>query len=399
MPQKKRYGFVIDVERCIDCRACLVACSVENKVPMDHTRIWVHDLGLKGEFPDLERTFVPYNCMHCENPPCVDVCVSGATYKDPENGLVLVDQEACIGCGFCVEACPYDSRYLDEERGVMDKCNACLQRVEVGQKPACVTTCLGGSRMFGDLNDPASEVSIALKNARGIQRLDYEKDGHDTDPNIYFINPSHGLPIVTQLSELINSTWPYDMEITGIDSLSGTYHFGIMSQHLFGITDLFPVLVVDSTQPGVYDTVYVDLSFDWWWWNFTTVYDASFSDETALTPTGRTIAARDFTGDGIYDISAGSLGYFLDIWSVSPNANDRGLILEPIDQNGNYAVFVNDWWGHGTQCASSVGGRNKRHPLTGPGIAPEVKIMGIVALWIGDIIEAELWAAGFDLIP
>jgi len=188
MATKKRYGFVIDIGRCIDCRACLVACSVENRVPNNHTRIWVHDLGIKGEFPALQRAFIPYNCMHCENPPCTEVCVSGATYKNPENGLVLVDQEACIGCGFCVDACPYNARYLDETRGVVDKCNGCIQRVEVGQQPACVATCVGGSRLFGDLNDPASTVSIALKNARTIQRLDYEKGQHDTDPNIYYIN-------------------------------------------------------------------------------------------------------------------------------------------------------------------------------------------------------------------
>jgi tetrathionate reductase subunit B len=155
---------------------------------MQHTRIWVKDLGIKGEYPQLLRTFVPYNCMHCENPPCVDVCVSSATYKDPNNGLVLVDQEACIGCGFCVEACPYGARYLDEKRGVVDKCTGCIQRVEVGQQPACVATCVGGSRKFGDFNDPDSEVSIALKNARTIQRLDYEKNGIDTEPNIFFIN-------------------------------------------------------------------------------------------------------------------------------------------------------------------------------------------------------------------
>jgi len=188
MATKKRYGFVIDVSRCIDCRACLVACSVENNVPMNHTRIWVHDLGVQGEYPNLEHSFVPYNCMHCENPPCIDVCVSGATYKDPENGLVLVDQDACIGCGFCVEACPYGARYLDESRGVVDKCTGCVQRVEAGGVPACVATCVGGSRMFGDLNDPNSEVSIALQSAKNIKRLDYEKDGHDTDPNIYYIN-------------------------------------------------------------------------------------------------------------------------------------------------------------------------------------------------------------------
>jgi tetrathionate reductase subunit B len=183
-----KYGFVIDVSRCIDCRACLVACSVENKVPEDHTRIWVHDLQVQGEFPNLSRTFVPYNCMHCDNPPCTEVCVSRATYKDPQNGLVLVNQEACIGCGYCVEACPYGARYLDKQRGVVDKCNGCLQRLAIGQQPACVATCVGGSRMFGDLNDPESEVSKALKNANSVMRLDYESGDVDTDPNIYYIN-------------------------------------------------------------------------------------------------------------------------------------------------------------------------------------------------------------------
>jgi tetrathionate reductase subunit B len=196
MADKKRYGFVIDVSRCIDCRACMVACSVENRVPVNHTRIWVHDQGVWGTFPALSRAFFPYNCMHCEHPACIEVCVSGATYKDPTNGLVLVDQEACIGCGFCVQACPYDARYLDEKRGVVDKCNGCVQRVEVGRKPACVATCLGGARQFGDFNDPASEVSVAIKEAKSVLRLDVEANGVDTDPNLYFINVPEG---VTQL--------------------------------------------------------------------------------------------------------------------------------------------------------------------------------------------------------
>jgi len=167
----------------------MVACSVENSVPYNHTRIWVHDQGVKGEWPKLERAFVPYNCMHCENPPCVEVCVSGATFKHKDNGLVLVDQEACIGCGFCAEACPYDVRFLDEKRGVVDKCNACFQRVETGQMPACVQTCVGGSRLFGDFNDPESSVSKALNNARTVVRLDAKReDGKSTGPNIYYIN-------------------------------------------------------------------------------------------------------------------------------------------------------------------------------------------------------------------
>lgn len=184
----KKYGFVIDISRCIDCRACLVACSAENVVPMDHTRIWVHSPEIQGEFPHLSKAFIPYNCMHCDNPPCTEVCVSQATYKDPANGLVLVDQEACIGCGYCVEACPYEARYLDKQRGVVDKCNGCVQRVQVGLQPACVATCLGGSRLFGDLNDPDSEVSQALKNASNVLRLEFDDGKVDTDPNIYYIN-------------------------------------------------------------------------------------------------------------------------------------------------------------------------------------------------------------------
>jgi tetrathionate reductase subunit B len=189
MATKKRYGFVIDVSRCIDCRACLVACSVENQVGMKYTRIWVRDLGVQGDYPALRRAFVPYNCMHCDNPPCIQVCASGATYKNPDNGLVLVDQEACIGCGYCVDACPYEARYLDNERGVVDKCTGCVQRLEAGQPPACVATCVGRARMFGDLNDPASEAALMLKGARTVQRLDYQlADGSHTGPNVYFIN-------------------------------------------------------------------------------------------------------------------------------------------------------------------------------------------------------------------
>jgi tetrathionate reductase subunit B len=137
--------------------------------------------------------------MHCENPPCVEVCVSGATYKNKDNGLVLVDQDACIGCGFCAEACPYDVRYLDEKRGVVDKCNACFQRVEIGQMPACVQTCVGGSRLFGDFNDPESTVSKALKSAKSAVRLDAKReDGKSTEPNIYYVNaPAQMVSLLT----------------------------------------------------------------------------------------------------------------------------------------------------------------------------------------------------------
>jgi tetrathionate reductase subunit B len=216
MPTKNHYAFVIDVARCIDCRACLVACSVENKVPMDHTRIWVHDQGVQGNYPDLSRSFVPYNCMHCDNPPCTDVCVSGATYKDTVTGLVLVDQEACIGCGYCVDACPYGARYIDQKRGVVDKCNACAQRLEVGLEPACVATCVGKSRLFGDLNDPNSAASIALQDAKSVTRLDVEKDGNDTDPNIFYLNLPETEAILSSdtFKQVAQASLPRDVHYT-----------------------------------------------------------------------------------------------------------------------------------------------------------------------------------------
>jgi len=188
MAVKKRYGFVIDVSRCIDCRACLVACRVENNVPLGYSRIWVKDLGVQGTYPDLQHGFVPHNCMHCQHPPCVEVCPSGATWKDPAHGLVLVDTAACIGCRQCILACPYDARFTNPETHVVDKCNGCIQRVEIGLQPACVATCIGGSRLFGDFNDPASDVSVALRGARSLQRLDFTQGEIDTQPNIFYIN-------------------------------------------------------------------------------------------------------------------------------------------------------------------------------------------------------------------
>jgi len=246
----------------------------------------------------------------------------------------------------------------------------------------------------------------------------YPNDTDDFIPTLFMDPPLYGIKNgflfpgeVSTFSELTyylfgtSMLWPGDMNVTGIVSKSGIYHFGLMFQYLFG-ADIFPVLVVDSTTAGVYDTVYVDLSFDWAWLNYiyglpfgTWPPDFSFADELSLTPTGRTIAARDFTGDGIYDLSAGSLGYFLDVWGVSPNPDDRGLVLKPIAEDGDYVVFVNDWWGHGTSVASCALGRDVGLPFVGPGIAPGAKVMGVTALFIGDVIEAELWAAGFDLIP
>lgn len=184
MADIRRYGFVIDPARCIDCRACLVACRAQWQVPAGSTRIWVHTTGVQGTFPDLSQQFVPTQCHHCSNAPCVEACPTGATYRRPD-GLIMIDEKACIGCGLCVNACPYNARFFNPEKGVAEKCSACYTRVDRGEMPACVATCVGGARLFGDLNDSESTVSKALV-GRKVQRLINEID---TQPNTFYLEP------------------------------------------------------------------------------------------------------------------------------------------------------------------------------------------------------------------
>lgn len=178
-----RMGFVIITSRCIDCDACMVACRAENDVPLGKTRNWVESSGVQGKFPNVKELFQPGNCMHCEHPPCVSVCPTGASYKRAD-GIVLVNNTKCIGCKYCLTACPYDARFANPITGKADKCTFCLQRLEQGLKPACVQTCLGKSRHAGDLNDPESVVSKLLAKYPARQLLTQVGTG----PNIYYID-------------------------------------------------------------------------------------------------------------------------------------------------------------------------------------------------------------------
>lgn len=167
--KKPNWGMIMDTRRCIGCHACHVACKAENKVPQGVFRTHVKFYEA-GEYPKVKRFFLNAICMQCEDPPCVPVCPVEATFKR-EDGIVLVDYEKCIGCGYCVNACPYDARYItptqvgDIRAGKADKCTFCAHRVAAGLDPACVNTCVGGTRIFGDFNDPGSEVSKLKKAA------------------------------------------------------------------------------------------------------------------------------------------------------------------------------------------------------------------------------------------
>ncbi|MEA4900894.1 4Fe-4S dicluster domain-containing protein [Desulfitobacterium sp.] len=178
-----RMGFVIITSRCIDCDACMVACRAENEVPLGNTRNWVKDSGVKGQFPEVKQMFEPGNCMHCDNPPCVRVCPTGASQKRSD-GIVIVDHEKCIGCKYCLTACPYEARFINAETGKADKCTLCLHRLQQGLKPACVQTCLGKARQAGNLNDPESVVAKLLATYPSRQLL----TELGTGPNIYYID-------------------------------------------------------------------------------------------------------------------------------------------------------------------------------------------------------------------
>lgn len=185
-----RYGMVIDLALCVGCNACTVACKMENETPTNCFDTWVESWDA-GNYPTVFRANLPKLCNHCENAPCISVCPTGATYRD-ENGVVLVDHERCIGCKYCMAACPYQVRWQDPVEGHVDKCTFCHHRIEDGLLPACTASCITHARVFGDLNDPKSDVSRKLLETNGEVLL--EELG--CNPSVYYVGLSHttGLP-------------------------------------------------------------------------------------------------------------------------------------------------------------------------------------------------------------
>jgi len=183
---KRQYGMVIDIRRCIGCHACTVACKSEFNIALGVNRSWVEYVE-KGAYPNVSRSFLPRLCNHCSEPSCVYVCPTNATYKREQDGIVVVDQGLCIGCKYCIQACPYGARFQDPHMGWIDKCDFCIHRVSKGLAPSCVNTCVGGARIFGDLADPGSEVSkLIAKN-----RVTVLRDEMGTFPNVYYIAADH----------------------------------------------------------------------------------------------------------------------------------------------------------------------------------------------------------------
>ena len=181
-----QYAMVIDTRRCVGCHACTVACKAEFDVPLGATRSWVEYVE-KGEYPNVSRHFLPRLCNQCSDPPCVRVCPTGATYKRAQDGIIVVDEDLCIGCKYCMQACPYDARFINPRTGTADKCDFCLHRVSKGIAPACVNTCQGRARIFGDMNDPDSEVAKLI----ATQPVTVLRQEMGTKPNVYYIAADH----------------------------------------------------------------------------------------------------------------------------------------------------------------------------------------------------------------
>jgi tetrathionate reductase subunit B len=178
------WGMLIDTRRCIGCQACTMGCAMENALAEGQFRTSAATYSVTSSQGQTGLAMVPRLCNHCEEPPCVPVCPVGASFKR-EDGVVLVDGERCVGCGYCVQACPYDARFISHDTGKADKCTFCSHRIEAGLLPACVETCVGGARVFGDLNDRESEIRKRLRLADG--KTSVLKPEAGTRPNVFYI--------------------------------------------------------------------------------------------------------------------------------------------------------------------------------------------------------------------
>ena len=201
-----RYGMLFDLTRCVGCNACAIACSRANHTPSTHfyTHIGLYE---EGTYPNARIKLLPFICQQCNNASCVRACPTGASHYD-EDGTVQVDAKKCIGCRMCMGACPYNARFFNwggpedapyfpgqelmpfekeiAERhkvGIVEKCTFCKERRILGQQPACVQTCPASARIFGDLDDPTSEISMLINEKHAVRRL----EEYGTKPNVYYI--------------------------------------------------------------------------------------------------------------------------------------------------------------------------------------------------------------------
>ena len=203
-----KFAIAVDLRRCVGCHTCAIACKMQNNVPdgMLWNRVLTEDCdiidGAVGTYPNLSRNYLPLACQHCTNAACKRVCPTGATYRD-DKGRIEIDYNKCIGCRMCMAACPYNARTYnwnepvrsaggsyggvgvpERKKGVMEKCTLCKERTDNGEEPMCVVCCPTSARVFGDLDDPNSEISQLHR--EGNVRILLEDMG--TQPQVFYID-------------------------------------------------------------------------------------------------------------------------------------------------------------------------------------------------------------------
>lgn len=182
-----KYCLVIDLDRCSGCDSCVAACKHENNVDLGVYYSTVFAVGPVGTFPNIEMYWLPKQCQQCGNPGCIEVCPTGASYRDKETGVVLINAKECIGCESCIKGCPYDVRTLNPRTNVVEKCTLCFQRrADKSWEPACVHNCCCGARTFGDLDDPESAASKAIA-AAGEENCHHLADSGGLKPSTVYI--------------------------------------------------------------------------------------------------------------------------------------------------------------------------------------------------------------------
>lgn len=187
-----RLQMLIDANKCMNCKACILACQQRNNVPYDCSRNWVREIRVQPDNPEGLKPlsgmhYQPGNCMQCEEALCLRACPSGATYRG-EDGVIHVTTSKCIGCGACADACPYDARFRHPTTKAIDKCDYCAASRVQGWEPACVGICPTHARIFGDAEDPTSEVSNVMTEARQQGNLSHvESSATPTQPSVAYI--------------------------------------------------------------------------------------------------------------------------------------------------------------------------------------------------------------------
>ncbi len=227
-------ALVIDLNVCVGCHACVTSCKEwntsgvagaladENPYGADPSGTFFNRVQTfeVGQFPDTQTVHFPKSCLHCEEPPCVPVCPTGASYKRKSDGLVLIDYDKCIGCNYCSWACPYGVRELDEKEKVMKKCTMCVDRIndtdlpETQRKPACVLACPTNARLYGDIHDPESIVSKAIRENAGYQLM----PEWGTQPANHYLPRRSASAIDNQLSRTVEQQRPNELKATDAPS-------------------------------------------------------------------------------------------------------------------------------------------------------------------------------------